>query len=590
MGTGIAQVSRGVLNSPAAAIASMEGMDWDEDKREWILYNLDTDSKAVLLLDEDAFIKQLEAEYRASYDEQVALILEARAAALLKAQAKGKDEDGGESAGNAHAPSASSAQKPAAEKERPAKQVRDSSLYDVLGVSPDASASQLKRAYFMQARKNHPDRCPGDPDANSRFQTIGDAYNVLSNEQSRRVYDEQGRDAVSGDAAAAMDPRAFFAMVFGTEDFEPLIGELQLAAQFRLGMASVDDAAKAAEKERGEEGDKDKEQEEAGGHEEIPPFSMDNVQGFGSDYQRRLMGFLQTQRQVRCAVSLASKLQAYLDSFSNYTEGDAQGFEMSSIAEAEELAKSPLGAVLVSLIGNAYVEWARAETDLLNKVAVGAKQAVRNIYTKASIGYTGAKSLASAITPSADNVRNKLRSSFTGWFGGSSEPAAEVVVEEEERGDAAGDAKVEETPAPETETETAGGEQEEQEEQEAGSKAEAEIDEAKAISLSPEEEKDLRERADYAMSNVSIIAWRFVELDIRSTVAKICRKVTHDHSVDDLSRRRRVEALAIRGHAFIRHGKEFSKVDEIYTILKGMSGMAPPSEAAGASAEGEQTE
>ena len=87
------------------------------------------------------------------------------------------------------------------------------------------------------------------------------------------------------------------------------------------------------------------------------------------------------------------------------------------------------------------------------------------------------------------------------------------------------------------------------------------------------------------MANVSIIAWRFVELDIRSSVAKICRKVTHDHSVDDLSRRRRLEALRIRGTAFIQSGRELHDVNEIYTILKtGFAdvGMGDPAETAAA--------
>ena len=67
------------------------------------------------------------------------------------------------------------------------KNLKDRTLYDVLGVEPDASPAAIKKAYYIKARQNHPDRNRNDPTANERFQKIGTAYQILSDERTRRV-------------------------------------------------------------------------------------------------------------------------------------------------------------------------------------------------------------------------------------------------------------------------------------------------------------------------------------------------------------------------------------------------------------------
>lgn len=107
--------------------------------------------------------------------------------------------------------------------------VKDTALYDVLGVETDASDAAIKRAYYMQARKCHPDKCPGDVSATERFQKLGEAYQVLSNGETRAAYDQNGMEGV-GDGLSTMDAGALFSMLFGSDKFEFLIGELQLAS------------------------------------------------------------------------------------------------------------------------------------------------------------------------------------------------------------------------------------------------------------------------------------------------------------------------------------------------------------------------
>ena len=77
------------------------------------------------------------------------------------------------------------------------KKMSKQDYYDVLGVSKDVDSGSLKSAYRKLAMKYHPDKNPGDTNAEKKFKEVSEAYEVLSNTEKREAYDAYGHDAFS---------------------------------------------------------------------------------------------------------------------------------------------------------------------------------------------------------------------------------------------------------------------------------------------------------------------------------------------------------------------------------------------------------
>lgn len=72
--------------------------------------------------------------------------------------------------------------------------------YELLEVSRDADGETIKKSYRRLAMKYHPDRNPGDKEAETKFKEINEAYDVLKDSQKRAAYDRYGHQAFAGGA------------------------------------------------------------------------------------------------------------------------------------------------------------------------------------------------------------------------------------------------------------------------------------------------------------------------------------------------------------------------------------------------------
>mmetsp|Transcript_804 Transcript_804/g.1705 ORF Transcript_804/g.1705 Transcript_804/m.1705 type:complete len:544 (-) Transcript_804:2563-4194(-) len=251
---GAAQMVRGVWNTPESISENASGKRWDQRKREWVVDNLVDDSIALASVD----------------DEDI----------FAAARERAKEADGVDGT------------------ERTAD-VHDTGYYEVLQVPPTATQGEIKRSYYILARQLHPDKNPGDEEAHTKFQALGEAYQVLSNEDLRVKYDQSGKDGLTNEKM--IDATAFFAMLFGSERFDHLVGRTSLAT-----MAAA-----------------------------------------GAELKRDEMRLLQERREQRLAVKLAALLQSYLD-------GGEEVFVKAMGDHAADLAKASFGVVMLHTVGVIY--------------------------------------------------------------------------------------------------------------------------------------------------------------------------------------------------------------------------------------------
>src|SRR5437762_11396788 len=97
-------------------------------------------------------------------------------------------------------------------------------FYDILGVSRSANADELKRAYRKLAMQHHPDRNPGDKNAEHKFKELNEAYDVLKDDQKRAAYDRFGHAAFENGGMGRGGADAGFAA--GGFDFTDIFDEM----------------------------------------------------------------------------------------------------------------------------------------------------------------------------------------------------------------------------------------------------------------------------------------------------------------------------------------------------------------------------
>jgi molecular chaperone DnaJ len=92
--------------------------------------------------------------------------------------------------------------------------------YEILNISRSASSDEIKKAYRQMALKFHPDRNPGNKEAEERFKEASEAYSVLIDPEKRSVYDRLGHEGLRGEGFSGFT--GFNSSIF--EDFEDILG------------------------------------------------------------------------------------------------------------------------------------------------------------------------------------------------------------------------------------------------------------------------------------------------------------------------------------------------------------------------------
>ncbi len=111
--------------------------------------------------------------------------------------------------------------------------------YELLGVAKGASADEIKKAFRKAAMKWHPDKNPGDAEAEKKFKEMNEAYSVLSDDEKRAAYDRYGHAAFEGPGGGPGGARGFdFGSSFA-DVFDDLFGEFMGRGGQRGGNAAT---------------------------------------------------------------------------------------------------------------------------------------------------------------------------------------------------------------------------------------------------------------------------------------------------------------------------------------------------------------
>lgn len=210
-----------------------------------------------------------------------------------------------------------------------------------------------------------------------------------------------------------------------------------------------------------------------------------------------LVEFIQTKREVQCAVNLVQKLEQYVS-------GDISGFEATTNEEAQELSRTPLGSVLLTLIGTVYMEQGRAELGGLSGLSVNISQTNRYIGTRF-------------------NLVNK------GFAAASTVNEAQKLTQ-----------RLEEI---------------------------KKAKQAEGSTVETEEEKEINAKLKKATLPIMSVMWSLTTIDIESTLQKVCTKVTHDNSISPESRLLRKRGLVRLGEIYYQKGQETIPKGGIEDIL-----------------------
>jgi curved DNA-binding protein CbpA len=455
--------------------------------------------------------------------------------------------------------------------------VVDTTYYDLLGLNETATSLEIKKAYRKAAIKLHPDKNPDDPTAAARFQEVGEAYQVLSDEKLRAKYDKFGKQE-SIPQEGFEDPAEFFNMIFGGEAFKDWIGELSLLQELSKSaeLSGYTDEPK-------EEAKSDHETHATTSHESnvnsASPQHTDTSasndtttasgstlyltsEGHGEVSKEELEKIEAAKRkeeldkfEEECRVKklenrkeLASKL---IDRLSLYTETDmaedvARSFQEKMKYEAESLKMESFGLEILHTIGAVYKT--KARIFLKNQTFFGwggfwysMKEkggVVKDTFNTVTSALEAQKTMQEYTKMQEDNEFHAKKEAEEEQHAMEAKLAAENEVNKLEK-------EIEELKIKK--------EQQEKQEKQDGTQPDNQTTVTQDNSDLPDKHtpEEVADMEKYLMGKVIAAAWSGSKFEIQGTVRAVCDNILDDKDVPVEKRVARAKALKLIGEVFI---------------------------------------
>ncbi|CAE6386850.1 unnamed protein product [Rhizoctonia solani] len=238
----------------------------------------------------------------------------------------------------------------------------ETAYYEILGVEVTATSDEIKKAYRRLAIKHHPDKNRDDPSAEETFKQISIAYQVLSDPELRKKYNEFGPKEGAPDAGF-VDPEEIFSAIFGGERFVPIIGHISLGKDMKDALQNEESDSEGKSNEPAAAVQRD-----AKGREIISPEERarrEEKRRRKEERDRQVDAAKQKARSERVAqlvTELSRKLSIYTESATGHPQQDADvanSWRQICEIEANELKGESYGVELLNAVGFVYVAKAK---------------------------------------------------------------------------------------------------------------------------------------------------------------------------------------------------------------------------------------
>lgn len=388
--------------------------------------------------------------------------------------------------------------------------VVDTTYYDLLGVSTDATAIEIKKAYRKKSIKEHPDKNPDDPAATERFQAISEAYQVLSKDELRAKYDKFGKEeAMPQDGFE--DAGEQFAAIFGGEAFVSYIGELTLLKNIQ----KTQELSEEDEKEKEKEKEKENTKQEA-----------------ESQETRRLAsGESEAQGAVESDVNASTKTDSKADASASKKKGKLEEFEEQQKRDKEKSIEE-----LSKILCDRLSILTESEYDDACKQSFDKKfEEEANMLKMESFGLDILHTIGDIYCEKANIF---LKSQFLWGIGGfyhSVKAKGGLVMDTVRTVSAALDAQSTMT---------------ELEKLKETANSQEPLTDANGNTVEKPTVEELAQLEQLLMGKVLSAAWYGSKFEIMSTLRSVCDNVLEDSSVDIQTRIRRAESLKRLGKVF----------------------------------------